>query len=183
MSIICMGTCHRRNTRRQFVSLLHALASECLCNVNEYPTQSCLVATCRMPWSSFNSTRGLKCLLTGTTRSTSRLTPSWEPTWKRYFKISIKRSYPRKNPRWLSFANYFIFLPQVGELQLCSGTGQNSQVLPRWHRRAGPERRQRYPDSGTGVAANEKVKHHFTLSFSKSFSKKNKLTGVSRSLA
>lgn len=50
-------------------------------------------------------------------------------------------------------------VPLVGELQLCCGAGQPSKILPRWHRREGPEGRQPYTDFGNGVADDEEVKH------------------------
>lgn len=125
-------------------------------DISNNQRHSCFPETYRTPWSSFSSTRRLKCTLTGT-RSTRHLTPNWAVTWKRYTR---SRSVVTGKKTQISFANFSILFPLVGELQLCSRPRQNGQVLPRRHRRTGPEWREFYSDPGAGVAADEKVKHN-----------------------
>lgn len=53
--------------------------------------------------------------------------------------------------------SYCACVPLVGELQLRCGAGLVCKVLSRWHRRAGPVRRQQHAYFGIGVAADEEV--------------------------
>lgn len=120
-----------------------------------------------MLWLSFNCMTRLKYLLTGPIKSTSHHTPRLEQTWKRcsIFTWTIPFILPTRIQEKYVYLNVLILYLLVGELQLCSRAWKdNSQVLPGWHRRAGPERWQRHTDPRPGVAADEKVKGHLHFS-------------------